>query len=255
MSFRRPPPFLLKTQKPTVAPDGERIMFTEPIHNMAAAIEWFKDKMRIDAQISSAPDGIYSWLFKHDGMIVIPVESAQEIGSVHANLWTWTPTLGKVYSAGELRKQGNRILYNLKSGSFMQPYLKTEEMRAAMVAGVDQKFRALGLTPVFLKCEPAAAVRCTESYEQLSGKSIISEASIITPERELFWYRQFFTEKPVDDRLSMNEIVRNMGTTNAVRRGGAGKRSGHRRSGHRRSLRYQARGGMRRALTRRRASI
>ena len=241
-------------------------MFTEPIHNMAAAIEWFKDKMRIDAQISSAPDGVYSWLFKHDGMIVIPVESEQEIGSVHANLWTWTPTLGKVYSAGELRKQGNRILYNLKSGSFMQPYLKTEEMRAAIVAGADRKFRALGLTPVFLKCEPAPAAaaaassRCTESYEQLSGKSIISEASIITPERELFWYRQFFTEKPLDGQLSMNEIVRNMGTTNAVRRGGSGKRSGHRRSGHRRSrsrrsLPYQARGGMRRALTRRRASI
>jgi hypothetical protein len=222
-------------------------MFTEPIHDIDAAIEWFKDKMRIEKEITEAPDGIYSWLFREGGLIILPVESEQEIGSVHANLWTWTPKLGKVYSAGELSKQGERILYNFKSGSFMQHYLKTEELREVMVTAADRKFRALGLRPVFLKCEPGTGVRCTESYEQLSGRNIISEASIITPERELFWYRQFFTEKPLNNTVSMTEIAQQIGTSNAVRKGGSPKRRSSRCS--------RPRGGTRRALTRRRASI
>ena len=242
-----PPPFVMKTDRPTIGPDGDRIMFTLPIRDLESALEWFKAKVVRDAALADAADGIYSWLWKEGGLVAIPVESQQEIGSVHANLWSWTPTLGRVVAAGELRKEGSRVMYNLQSGSFMKPYLKTGDLQKRMVAGVNKRFREFGLQPVFLKCNPNGLADCTHSYETLSGKSIVDEATIVTSSRDLFFYREFFTEKQLDRSGSMGGITSAMANEPAV----GGQRPRRTRSS---SRRRPIRGRTLRARVRRRAS-
>jgi len=194
-----PPPFVLKAQTPTITETGESILF-EQITDMDGAVEFFKAKIKINEEIPDADDGIYSWLLKEGGLIMAPVESNQESGSVHANLWSWTPTLGKVIAAGELEKNGNEVSYNLKSGSFMKPWLRKESDQAAMTYRVNSKINSLGLRPFFLRCSIKS--KCRQGYETLSGKSIISERNIITPISLVFFYRQFFKEKPDDNSES-----------------------------------------------------
>ena len=240
-----PPPFVLKMDRPTVGPEGEQIMFVLPIRDLQSALEWFKAKMVINEALAGAADGIYSWLLKENGFAALPVESQQEIGSVHANLWSWTPTMGRVVAAGELRKEGTTVDYNLQSGSFMRPFLKTVELQQRLVAAVSKRFREIGLMPFFLKCNPHGIANCTHRYETLSGKSIIDEATIVTSSRDLFFYREFFTEKLLDAPGSMGGIARAMANEPVI--GGRRSRS--------RSRSRKARGRTRRARVRRRASI
>jgi hypothetical protein len=236
-----PPPFVLKMDRPTVGPDGELIMFTLPIRDLKSALEWFKGKMVINEALAGAADGVYTWLLKEGGLVALPVESEQEIGSVHANLWSWTPSMGRVVAAGELRKQGATLDYNLQSGSFMKPYLKTVDIQQRLVAAVSKRFRELGLMPFFLKCNPNGIVDCTHRYETLSGKSIIDETPIVTPSKDLFFYRAFFTEKQLDRPGSMGGIARSMANEPVI--------------GGRRGRSRKTRGRTRRTRVRRRASI
>ena len=203
----RPPPFVLKTTNPTVAPDGERSMFVQPFKNLSGAIEWFQSKVLVGSQITGAENGVYTWLLREKGLVAIPVESQQEVGSVHANLWSWTPTLGQVIAAGELKKRGTRVYYNLLSGSFMRDYLNTEEKRKRLVTHVNKQFRSLNLTPFFLKCNPDGVANCSNLYEYYAGRNIIANAKLVTPESELFWYRKFFTEVSLDSGNSIDSIT------------------------------------------------
>jgi hypothetical protein len=203
----RPSPFVLKTVNPTVAPDGERSMFVEPFKNLSGAVEWFQSKILVGSQITGAENGLYRWLLREKGLVAIPVESQQEIGSLHVNLWSWTPTLGQVIAAGELKKRGTRVYYNFLSGSFVHDYLNTEEKRKQLVAYVNKQFRSLNLTPIFLKCNPDGVVDCRDLYERYAGKNIIANAKLITPESELFWYRKFFTEVSLDTGNSIDNIT------------------------------------------------
>jgi hypothetical protein len=215
-------------------------MFVGPIKNLAALLEWSKEKLIINDAIRHADDGIYSWLLKEGGFSMLPVESEQEIVSVHANLWSWTPTMGRVVAAGELRKKGDAIFYNLQSGSFMQPVLKTAKLQRQYIVHVSKRFREIGLTPKFLMCAPDGNAICKEEYERLSGKSIVETAKIVTSHVNLFWYRQFFNEAP-DNAPTPRAMAKMMDALGANV------------GGSRRRLRSKAR--TRRASTRRRASI
>ena len=215
-------------------------MFVGPIKNLPALLEWSKDKLIINEAIRDARDGIYSWLLKEGGFSMLPVESEQEIVSVHANLWSWTPTMGRVVAAGELQKRGDTIFYNLQSGSFMQPVLKTAKLQRQYIVHVGRKFREIGLRPKFLMCAPDGNVICKEVYEQLSGKSIVETAKIVTSQLNLFWYRQFFNEAP--ENVSSPRAIAKMADALGSNVGGSRR---HRRSKSR----------TRRASTRRRASI
>ena len=215
-------------------------MFVGPIKNLAALLEWSKEKLIINEAIRDASDGIYSWLLKEGGFSMLPVESEQEIVSVHANLWSWTPTMGRVVAAGELQKKGSSIFYNLQSGSFMQPVLHTRKIQRTLVNYVSKKFREIGLTPKFLMCAPDGNVICKEEYEKLSGRSIVETTQIVTSHLNLFWYRQFFNEAP-DNAPTPRAIAKMVDVLGA---NVGGSRRSRRSKGH-----------TRRASTRRRASI
>jgi len=213
-----PPPFVLKSNKPTVTEDGSRIMFIHPIKDMDSAVAFFKEKMLVGDQIPRARDGIYSWLLKEGGLAIIPVESEQEIGSVHANLWSWTPTLGQVRAAGELEKHGSSIIYNLQSGSFMRDLIRKRSDQTVLMRRADSAFRALDLEPTFLRCRPEGIVDCDEPVEELSGKRIIENAQIITKNIDIFWYRQFFTEKKDYDPVTPRTLLNTLGPQVAGRK-------------------------------------
>ena len=213
-----PPPFVLKSNKPTVTEDGSHIMFIQPIKDMDSAVAFFKDKMLVNDQIRDARNGIYSWLLKEGGLAILPVESEQEIGSVHANLWSWTPTLGQVRAAGELEKNGSSIIYNLQSGSFMRDVIRKKSNQTVLVRRADSAFRSLDLEPTFLRCRPEGIVDCDEPVEELSGKRIIENAQIITSNLNVFMYRQFFTEQIIYEPVTPRTLTNTFGTQNAGRR-------------------------------------
>jgi hypothetical protein len=217
-----PPPFVLKSDKPVLAEDETRILFVKPIKDMDGAVAYFKAKMLVGDQIRTAKDGIYSWLLKEGGLAMIPVESEQEIGSVHANLWSWTPTLGRVLAGGELEKHGTNIDYNLHSGSFMRLVMKKQEDQTRLTRLVNGKLRELEFWPVFLKCKPEGHADCDEAVERLSGKKIVDNATIVTPESELFWYRQFFTAQRTNAPVTPRTMAQ---FANALNNQTAGKRS------------------------------
>lgn len=85
-------------------------------------------------------DGVYAWLLMgednaHLDMHATKVLNVQEFGSKHVNIVDRVMEKGRrmnVYYAGELKKKGESIEFNLLSGSFMQGKLKHHEMSHAI---------------------------------------------------------------------------------------------------------------------------
>jgi hypothetical protein len=67
--------------------------------------------------------------FNNDAPVQIyfqPVLSSLELGSQHATLVMRT-RIKHVYAAGEMRKEGNRVVYNMLSGTFMVAFIHEKE--------------------------------------------------------------------------------------------------------------------------------
>jgi len=190
------PYFILKTKVSTLGEDG-RYKFTDPYKVPVQQInETFKARMLSD--LASADDGIYTWIIKDDGkMYLSKTLSYQEIGSLHVNLFMFSESK-KLLAAGELRKEGASVSFNLRSGTYMDKVIKTREIRNEKVALVSEYISQRGLTPVFLKCKGDengnGTQDCTEEYETLAGMNIIDKlASIVTPASEIELYKTMFT--------------------------------------------------------------
>ena len=72
-----------------------------------------------DEEIAGAPDGLYAWVYSSKGLIASPVFSKLEFGSRHFDIlrrMEIEPDV-ELYGAGEFRKVGNKITYNIASGS------------------------------------------------------------------------------------------------------------------------------------------
>ena len=93
-----PTRFDLKIDRPVITESGESIMFKGMI-DIDKALEFFIAKIKIDREIIGAPDGIYTWILKDRAFIITPVESEQEIGSLHENLLYWTPPFGRLIAS------------------------------------------------------------------------------------------------------------------------------------------------------------
>jgi hypothetical protein len=165
--------------------------------------------------LGEAPDGVYTWIMYKvgDGFEVYAgkIRSNQELGTLHQNLHM---CLHKpVQFAGELRKTGNRIEYNLQSGTYMarkftrlvrllvtetkvgktrseaertneeriQQNRKIHEanvrLRDIIRGQVDLTFRSIGLDSTFLEAELGA-----DPALVYSGLPIISSLDIVLEE-------------------------------------------------------------------------
>ena len=189
--------FILKTGRSTLDEDGNEYRFIKPYKRAAQdIIDTFKARMLSD--LSSAGDGIYTWIIKDDGkMYLSKTLGNQEIGSLHVNLDMYSGE-ANVIAAGELKKEGPTVTYNLRSGTYMEKVIKARDVRNEKVKLVSDFISKNGLTPKFLKCKSDengnGTEDCTEEYETLAGMNIIDkQGSIVTPMNEIELYKTMFT--------------------------------------------------------------
>jgi hypothetical protein len=194
--------FILKTGRPTLAEDGNEYRFIKPyILPAQQIIDVFKARMLSD--LSTAGDGIYTWIIKDDGkMYLSKTLGNQEIGSLHVNLDMYSGD-ANVIAAGELKKEGPTVTYNLRSGTYMEKVIRTREIRNEKVSLVSDYISKNGLSPKFLKCKTDengnGTEDCTEEYELLAGLDIIDKTSkIVTPMAEIELYKTMFTVEKED---------------------------------------------------------
>jgi hypothetical protein len=195
--------FILKTGRATLAEDGNHYRFIKPYkRGSQEIIDIFKSRMQSD--LSSADDGIYTWIIKDDGkMYLSKTLGNQEIGSLHVNLDMYSGE-ANVVAAGELKKEGTTVTYNLRSGTYMEKVIKVREIRNEKVKLVSDLISKNGLTPKFLKCKSDengnGTEDCTEEYEILAGLDIIDKTSkIVTPMAEIELYKTMFTVEEIND--------------------------------------------------------
>lgn len=201
------------------------------------AIAYFKSKLIIDEQIADAPDGVYTWAIVNDHLLMLPVLNAQEVGALHINMLMWAPTeinTDGVVIAGELRKTGSIVNYNLKSGTFMEKFItgKDEAYVQTLVTAVTDKFLSLEIIANFLKCKP-----CTHEYEKLSGESIIDTEGIKTSDEEMAILMQYFNmESAAAEENSLENIFGGFRRTKRL-----SKRHGVSRQGRNKNLDLETR--------------
>jgi len=189
--------FILKTGRATLGEDGNQYRFIRPYKRAAQEIiEKFKARMLSD--LTRAEDGIYTWIIKDDGkMYLSKTLGNQEIGSLHVNLDMYSGE-ANVVAAGELKKEGDTVTYNLRSGTYMEKVIKTRVVRNEKVKLVSDFISKNGLSPKFLKCRADengnGSEECTEEYELLAGMDIIDKTStIVTSMAEIELYKTLFT--------------------------------------------------------------
>lgn len=179
-------------------------------------------QFRFDDELVAAPDGVYTWILKdfivgprdrHRHLVSAPARTKQEIGSLHVNMDNLTKE-GSVIAAGELRKTGTSLQYNISSGTYMgdvfvdtvfqtrkssggkRVYKKdvitymTDEEVAAALAVRDQilrataaAFSALGFDATFL--EIAGPLR-DQPIANIAGQPILEAADIVLANAGLF---------------------------------------------------------------------
>lgn len=73
--------------------------------------------------VEEGGDGVYTFIFDQDGILhTARVINAMEIGSIHKTL-VHESNASRILSAGEMRKEVGRIIFNLSSGSYMLKWM------------------------------------------------------------------------------------------------------------------------------------
>ena len=132
----RKPRFVLKTKGVRTRALDEDVLFQD-VRDYDALIEAFLPRLLVDDQVQNAQDDVYCWILRDQGehhVYAMKVISEQELGSLHNFLFVLTSDrslpltfeerfidAAQVIAAGELRVRGEERLWNLQSGSFMEP--------------------------------------------------------------------------------------------------------------------------------------
>lgn len=203
------PPFLVvKHTKLTVpvAGAGKRRTYRAPkdAAKIEAAIAHFKTKIYTDENISRGPNGYYTWLLKDldDGGSVLAAGNTrtnQELGTLHKNLDDFTGR-GTVVAAGEFSKEGDNILFNLQSGTYMKRAVRTTAIRDEIVARSIAEFvRKAGLRPAF---------KMGGEGSELAGAPMIDLANIRTEAPNIENYDRFLSASfsPSDSPIPSGSI-------------------------------------------------
>ena len=177
--------FVVKTVKPTLVntggkPNDVRLKLKDGSEQNA--INFFTSRYKTDVTLTDAPDGMYTWIISKEGTLFAaqPI-SNQELGTLHVNLAMFNDINREdVIAAGELRKEGPNVTFNLQSGSFMgQVYSKGSKHgdnaggRAALEFPkklAEEKFRSIGLNPIFNEApmiNAAPILTRSENYKAL----------------------------------------------------------------------------------------
>ena len=189
--------FFLKTRNPVKDKNGNTYRFMKTFLTTTDEINnFFKSRVLTNKALQDGEDGIYSFIYKENMFSAIPLYSAQEIGTLHVNLDMYTDDEIPTIAAGELIKDGTRILYNLRSGSYMEKKIKSKKIRDELIHDITTALEMLNFEPVFLDCDNTTEYICDQPYETYSGYSIIEKKDIVTSKKEIEIYKKFFT---IDD--------------------------------------------------------
>ncbi len=113
--------------------------------------ETFVQAIRLYTDVASLPNGLYTWIFPSPTTIALtPVLSAIEAGSAHMTI-AYRVGADKIHGAGELKKQGNTVTYNLLSGTYMLKWLDSvEECREPLESTIRAAFERMVPGAVFV---------------------------------------------------------------------------------------------------------
>jgi hypothetical protein len=116
-------------------------------------------------------DGIYTYLFDQNRKLhTAKVENQFEIGSLHRTL-AYRGNVTHVLAAGELKKTGNKVEYNLLSGTFMKPWM--EELGRAYDAKIKEQaqelFKKAGFSATFVETGFITEDKVPVTKEQLDS--------------------------------------------------------------------------------------
>jgi len=169
--------FIVKTVKKTlVNTEGEPEDVLLKLREGAEqnAINFFKSRYKTDGTLTDAPDGMYTWIISREGgLFAAQPISNQELGTLHINLAMFNDIDKEdVIAAGELRKEGLNVTFNLQSGSFMEQVYSRGGPAALEIPKqlAEEKFRSIGLTPIFNEApmiNAAPILTRPENYEAL----------------------------------------------------------------------------------------
>jgi hypothetical protein len=129
--------FVCKTKDACTLTD-KGIFHFHAVKDYDSFIEAFLPRLLVDDQVRAAPDGIYCWILREKKgelhTYAMKVICKQEIGSLHNFIYILSSDLGpllgegdkfkdakEVIAAGELKVSGGQRVFNLQSGSFMEP--------------------------------------------------------------------------------------------------------------------------------------
>jgi hypothetical protein len=241
------PRFFLKTKGVcTQAADGS-VCF-QSVKDRKALIKGFQPRLLMDNQVGKAPDGIYCWILREKEKVrrvyAMKVICKQEIGSLHNFIFLLSSGPGnlltegdrfkdahEVIAAGELLVNGGERLFNLQSGSFMEPILgikpclpivgrRIYKTRDTVVKEIPNKlkdrddrvknaatflsatFASVPIPDVPASIEGTAVTQYVKSLsEALGGTPFLPNAEIITSENNMGFLRSFMsTDPPVCQR-------------------------------------------------------
>lgn len=239
----------------TIRGRTETILFDSVIPGRKKeAIDEYSRRLLEGPSFAAGSDGLYTWILGDDRFVAAPVTNSQEIGSLHINIAFWSG-IDSPDAAGELRKTGREVDYNLKSSTFMEQVIHTEADVDARVLETNAALRALDLVPTFLRCKPEGTQDCAEDFEQLSGKDLLTGATIVTPIEESLTLRTFFMPDEETDEEGTPSAGDYAAATEALggedRLKGGSRRGRSPRTRRRRSTRSPARARGGRRATRR----
>jgi len=146
------PFFLIKKSTQTQLPSGRRRTYRLSESEgkpLAAAITMFRRHLLLnDAIARSKEEAPYTWVLKDSGVLAAGhARSQQELGTLHKNLDELSGP-GEVIAAGEYKKRGSALLFNLQSGTYMKKLLAKErkhekkiEIRNGIIGTAANAFR------------------------------------------------------------------------------------------------------------------
>lgn len=117
-------------------------------------------------------DGVYTYLFDQDGRFLSArVSNLFEIGSLHLTL-AYEGKVKHILAAGELKKNGDKIEFNLLSGTFMKPWM-TDDLEGECDEEVqklaEELFQNAGMNAVYVDKPFITAKNVPISKEQLDS--------------------------------------------------------------------------------------
>lgn len=203
----------IKRGRPNVDAEKRKFMVTKPFKTDAKSTSDFYKSKTLSQINSSTVDGIYTWILKarlpgaretrpemsKPLFLAAPVTGNQEVGSLHINLdmWLESEDTFHVVAAGELRKSGDAVEFNLKSGTYMENVAVSEEERDHLVSLASSAFEQImpDIRTLFLLCGPSRAISCRTNYEMHSGLDIINEkdTTIVSSSDTVKEYNDWFT--------------------------------------------------------------